>query len=56
MQVHSMKPTMKAVANTGGMSTKPVKAWDMAGTVKASVTVRLSWCVRPAGIGESEDI
>jgi len=38
-QAHSMNPTMKAVANTGGMSWKPVKAGDTAGTVSADATL-----------------
>ncbi|CAL8481752.1 protein of unknown function (plasmid) [Caballeronia sp. S22] len=51
MQDHSTKPTMYAVANTGGMSEKPVNAADTAGTVRESSTT-MDWEWRsPTGIG-----
>jgi hypothetical protein len=42
MHVHSMNRTMNAVANTGGMSTKPTKGGETAGAVNCSPT-RMLW-------------
>src|SRR5262245_18425948 len=50
MQAHSTKPTRKAVANTGGISEKPTKAFETAGTVKPSSTSSVCACLRPTWI------
>src|SRR5262245_29659613 len=53
MQAHSMKPTMKAVAKTGGMSRKPVKCSETAGTTSVSSTMSVCMCVVPGMLGAS---
>jgi hypothetical protein len=49
MQVASTKPTMKAVAKTGGMSRKSPNAGETSGTVSPGVTAIVWLCRRPTG-------
>jgi hypothetical protein len=49
MQVASTKPTMKAVAKTGGMSRKSPNAGETSGTVRSGVTAIALLCRRPTG-------
>ena len=53
MQVASTKPTMKAVAKTGGMSLKLPNSGETRGTVSPGTTVIVLLCRRPTAGGFS---